>query len=171
MSSVSQSGRRRVALVGAGVIGRHHGQVITQLADRLELVAVIDPHAERGQHIVDAHGGRPYGGLAEALAVEDIDIVVVCTPTGTHGQVAIEALQAGKDVIIEKPAEITVERTDEIIAAQQASGRLVTVISQHRFDAATEVTVDAIAAGELGRLTSGIASHRLVAGAELLRLR
>ena len=84
--------------------------------------------------------------------------MVVCTPTGTHGQLAIEALQADKDVIIEKPAEITVERTDEIIAAQQASGRLVTVISQHRFDPATEVTVDAIAAGELGRLTSGIAS-------------
>ena len=61
-------------------------------------------------------------------------------------------------MIIEKPAEITVERTDEIIAAQQESGRLVTVISQHRFDPATEVTVDAIAAGELGRLTSGIAS-------------
>ena len=61
-------------------------------------------------------------------------------------------------MIIEKPAEITVERTDEIIAAQQAAGRLVTVISQHRFDPATEVTVDAIAAGELGRLTSGIAS-------------
>ncbi len=41
------SGRRRVALVGAGVIGRHHGQVITQLSDRLELVAVVDPHADR----------------------------------------------------------------------------------------------------------------------------
>ncbi|HEY5784088.1 MAG TPA: Gfo/Idh/MocA family oxidoreductase, partial [Microlunatus sp.] len=122
------------------------------------LVAVVDPHPERAQQIVDSHGGKAYPSLAETLAGTDVDIVVVCTPTGTHGRLAIEALQAGKDVIIEKPAEITVARTDEIIAAQQASGRLVTVISQHRFDAATEVTVDAIAAGELGRLTSGIAS-------------
>lgn len=158
MSSAQQSRRRRVALVGAGVIGRHHGQVLTQLSDRLELVAVVDPHAERAQQIVDSHGGRAYPSLAETFAETDVDIVVVCTPTGTHGQLAIEALQAGKDVIIEKPAEITVERTDEIIAAQQAAGRLVTVISQHRFDPATEVTVAAIAAGELGRLTSGIAS-------------
>ena len=77
---------------------------------------------------------------------------------GLHGALAIEALAAGKDVIIEKPAEITGQRTDEIIAAQQASGRLVTVISQHRFDPATEVTIEAITKGELGRLTSGIAS-------------
>jgi len=158
MSDSQPSGRRRVALVGAGVIGRHHGQVITQLSDRLELVAVVDPHTDRALPLVEAHGGTAYTSLTEALARAEIDVVVVCTPTGTHGQLAIEALQADKDVIIEKPAEITVERTDEIIAAQQASSRLVTVISQHRFDPATEVTVDAIAAGELGRLTSGIAS-------------
>jgi UDP-N-acetyl-2-amino-2-deoxyglucuronate dehydrogenase len=149
---------RKIAIVGAGVIGSMHGVVISQLGDRLELVAVVDPVAERAQQIVDAHGGRPYASLAEALSSTEIDVVAVCTPTGLHGVLAIEALTAGKDVIIEKPAEITVERTDEIIAAQQAAGRLVTVISQHRFDPATEVTIEAIAKGELGRLTSGIAS-------------
>jgi predicted dehydrogenase len=158
MSDATASNRRRLALVGAGVIGRHHGRVVDQLADRLELVAVVDPQLDRAQQIVDGHGGTAYASLTEALTRADIDVVVVCTPTGSHGELAIEALRAGKDVIIEKPAEITVERTDEIIAAQQQSGRLVTVISQHRFDPATEVTVDAIAAGELGRLTSGIAS-------------
>ena len=69
----------------------------------------------------------------------DIDIVAVCTPTGRHGELAIEALAAGKHVIVEKPAEITVERTDEIIEAQRKAGTLVTVISQHRFDPATEI--------------------------------
>lgn len=149
---------RRIALVGAGVIGRHHGVVISQLGDRLELVAVVDPVAERARSVADEHGGRAYGSLAEALTSTAIDIVAVCTPTGLHGVLAIEALEAGKDVIIEKPAEVTVERTDAIIDAQQAAGRLVTVISQHRFDPATEVTVEAIAKGELGRLTSGVAS-------------
>ena len=158
MSDAAPTNRRRIALVGAGVIGRHHGRVIDRLADRLELVAVVDPHPDRAQQIIDEYGGTAYASLTAALAQADVDVVVVCTPTGTHGELAIEALRSGKDVIIEKPAEITVERTDEIIAAQRESGRLVTVISQHRFDPATEVTVDAIAAGELGRLTSGIAS-------------
>lgn len=152
------AGRRRVALIGAGVIGCHHARVIDELADRLELAAVIDPITEPAQRLVDTYGGRPFGTLAEALRSAEIDLVVVCTPTGNHRAAAIEALQAGKDVILEKPAETTVARTDEIIAAQRASGRLVSVISQHRFDRSTEVAVEAIARGELGRLTSGIAS-------------
>ncbi|HEY5786879.1 MAG TPA: Gfo/Idh/MocA family oxidoreductase, partial [Microlunatus sp.] len=82
MSIPQRPDRRRVALVGAGVIGRHHGQVLTQLGDRLELVAVVDPHPERAQQIVDSHGGKAYPSLAETLAGTDVDIVVVCTPTG-----------------------------------------------------------------------------------------
>jgi UDP-N-acetyl-2-amino-2-deoxyglucuronate dehydrogenase len=152
------STRHTVALVGAGVIGRHHGLVISQLADRVELVAVADVQPERAAALTAERGGRPYRSLTDALAAEDIDVVVVCTPTGRHGEIAVEALNAGKHVIVEKPAEITVERTDEIIKAQQQAGTLVTVISQHRFDPATETTVAAIARGELGRLTSGIAS-------------
>jgi UDP-N-acetyl-2-amino-2-deoxyglucuronate dehydrogenase len=110
------------------------------------------------EQIVAEFGGKPFASLTDALVDTDVDVVVIATPTGLHGPLAIEALRAGKDVIIEKPAEITTARTDEIIAAQSASGRLVAVISQHRFDPSTEVAVAAIANGELGRLTSGIAS-------------
>jgi predicted dehydrogenase len=152
------SAGRKVALVGAGVIGKHHGRVIGQLADRLELVAVADVDKDRAEHLAAEHGGTAFGSLTDALAAVPVDIVVVCTPTGRHGEVAIEALAAGKHVIVEKPAEITVARTDEIIAAQAKAGTVVTVISQHRFDPATEATLAAIERGELGRLTSGIAS-------------
>jgi UDP-N-acetyl-2-amino-2-deoxyglucuronate dehydrogenase len=147
---------RTIALVGAGVIGRHHAQVISQLADRLRLVAVADTDLARAS----ALSPHAFDSLGAALAAagDEIDIVAVCTPTGLHGPVAIEALEAGKHVIIEKPAEITVARTDEIIEAQQKAGTLVTVISQHRFDPSTETTLAAIGRGELGRLTSGIAS-------------
>jgi predicted dehydrogenase len=148
----------KLALVGAGVIGKHHGKVIGQLADRVELVAVADIQPERAAQLAAERGGRPYGSLTDALAAEDIDVVVVCTPTGRHGEIAVEALQAGKHVIVEKPAEITVEKTDEIIKARQQAGTLVTVISQHRFDPSTETAVAAIERGELGRLTSGIAA-------------
>ena len=156
--SQARDSRPRLALVGVGVIGTHHGKVISTLADRVELVAVVDIDLGRAEQLVASHGGKPFRTLADALAGVDIDVVVVCTPTGRHGEVAIEALQAGKHVIIEKPAEVTVEKVDEIIAAQEAAGTLVTVISQHRFDRSTEVAVEAIARGELGRLTTGIAS-------------
>ena len=150
--------RVRIALVGAGVIGAHHGRVIAELADRVELVAVADLDLERAERLAVEHGGKAVATLTEALTAVEIDVVTVCTPTGRHAEVAMEALAAGKHVIIEKPAEVTVERIDELIAAQQRAGTLVAVISQHRFDPATEVTIDAIRRGELGRLTSGIAS-------------
>ncbi len=152
------STKRTVALVGAGVIGTHHGLVLSQLADRLELAAVVDVSLDRAEKLAAERGGDPFTSLAEALREVDVDIVVVCVPTGRHGDVAIEALDAGKNVIVEKPAETTVPKVDEIIKAQQKAGTLVTVISQHRFDAATETVLAAIQAGELGRLTSGIAS-------------
>ncbi|AGZ41644.1 Gfo/Idh/MocA family protein [Actinoplanes friuliensis] len=149
---------RRIAVVGAGVIGTHHGLVISQLADRAELVAVADVELGRAERLATERGGRAFTTLSEALAAVDVDIVVVCTPTGRHAEVAIEALAAGKHVIVEKPADITVERTDDIIEARDKAGTLITVISQHRFDPATETTLAAIANGELGRVTSGIAS-------------
>jgi predicted dehydrogenase len=150
--------RAKIALVGAGVIGAVHGQVISELADRVELAAVVDTHPERAERLAADRGGKVFTSLTDALAAVDIDIVVVCTPTGRHGEVAIEALQAGKHVIIEKPAETTVARTDQIIEAQRKAGRLVAVISQHRFDPSTEIALAAIQKGELGRLTTGIAA-------------
>src|SRR5829696_9130368 len=148
--------RARIALVGVGVIGRHHARVISELADRVELVAVVDVVPERAETLAAEQGGKAFTSLTDALAA--VDIVVVCTPTGRHGEVAIEALEAGKHVIIEKPAETTVAKTDQIIEAQRKAGTLVAVISQHRFDQSTEVALAAIEKGELGRLTTGIAA-------------
>src|SRR5215217_76688 len=157
-SGTAELNRRRIALVGAGVIGHHHGLVISELADRVELVAVVDVHRERAEQLAAERGGKAYTSLTEALDAVDVYIVVVCTPTGQHGELAIEALETGKHVIIEKPAETTVAKIDKIIEARRKAGTLVAVISQHRFDQSTEIALDAIASGELGRLTTGIAS-------------
>jgi UDP-N-acetyl-2-amino-2-deoxyglucuronate dehydrogenase len=155
---MSNPDRPKFALVGAGVIGKQHGKVMTELGDQVELVAVVDIDLPRAEALAAERGGRPYASLSEALANEDPDVVSVCTPTGLHGTIAIEALKAGKHVVIEKPAEVTVEKTDEIIAAQREAGTLVSVISQHRFDPATEVLLESIEQGRLGRLTSGVAA-------------
>jgi predicted dehydrogenase len=145
-------------IVGAGVIGKHHGKVISQLAGRLSLVAVADPVPDRADALASAYGGQGFASLLPALDAVDADIVVVCVPTGLHAEISLQALAAGKHVVVEKPAEINVARTDEIIAARDKADKMVTVISQHRFDPSTEQVLAAIERGSLGRITSGIAS-------------
>ena len=108
------------------MIGTIHGAVISELADQIDLVAVVNPQSgPTGRR----SSRTAFTSLTDALQAVDIDVVSVCTPTGRHGEIAIEALEAGKHVIIEKPAETTVAKIDEIIAAQRRAGTQVAVIS------------------------------------------
>jgi len=149
---------RRIAVVGAGVIGAHHALVVHQLAGRIELAAVVDGRLDRAERLAAARGGRAFPSLTTALASVDVDLVAVCTPTGRHGEAVLEALDAGKHVVVEKPAETTPSRIDALIAARDRAGKLVCVVSQHRFDPATEAVLGAVHDGSLGRLTSAVAS-------------
>lgn len=147
----------KFAIVGAGVIGRWHALVMSEL-DGVELAAVVDVVPERASELADAHGVRSFGSLADALRDGDFDAVAICTPSGMHADHAIEALQAGKHVLVEKPVDIALDKADALAQAHKAAGVTLGVVSQHRFDASTEILMEAIAAGELGDLTSAVAS-------------
>ena len=76
MSIVNESDHRiRLAVVGAGVIGTIHGAVISGLADRIDLVAVVDLHPERAEKLAADHGGTAFTSLTDALQAVDIDVV------------------------------------------------------------------------------------------------
>lgn len=150
----------RFALLGAGVIGAVHARLISTLQEsdpRTELAAVIDSDLDKATSLAKEHNSRAYAGAAEAYAAEEIDAVAVCLPSSLHADAAIEALNAGKHVLIEKPVDITLDAADRIIAAQRRSGRTVSVISQRRFQPPAAFIKDAVDAGRLGRTTSGIA--------------
>jgi predicted dehydrogenase len=69
------AGRFRFALVGAGVIGRHHGKVISELADQIELVAVVDHVLDRATELAAKRGGKAFTTLSETLGAVDVDVV------------------------------------------------------------------------------------------------
>lgn len=148
------------AVVGAGFIGGVHADVISNL-DGTHLACVVDTVPERARELADRWGGVPiYPTIEDAITAGRIDAVAICTPTGVHGAGAIAALEAGLHTVIEKPAEVTPEATDRIIAASRAAGPAVkvAVISQHRFDPSTEIVLDQLDRGGFGTITSGIAS-------------
>ena len=151
--------RLRFGILGCGVIGPHHARAIAGL-ESAELVAVADVVPELAEELADEHGCSHYGSLEEMLLGVDLDAVCICTPSGMHAEDAIAALESGKDVVIEKPVDVTLKAADRLLEVKRATGRRVAVVSQHRFDPATRAVRDAISRGEFGRLTSGSAEVR-----------
>jgi UDP-N-acetyl-2-amino-2-deoxyglucuronate dehydrogenase len=155
-----------VAMVGCGTIAFTHANAIARIPGT-SVAALVDVDGGAAASLADhieAHGGqRPaiFSALGDALAAGPIDIVTIGTPSGMHVAQATEALAAGANVVIEKPLDVSLPRARriaELAADAETNGLAVSVISQHRFDPASVVVHNAVAAGEFGRLTSGIAS-------------
>jgi len=158
--------RLRVAIAGCGVIGRTHAAAVRELPE-LHVTALIDEIAEASEALADwvEVGGDPrpatFRSLTEALASPAVDLVIIATPSGLHIEQALEVLEAGKHVVIEKPLDVNLDRAHEILAAAadaESKGLVASVISQHRFDPASRAVDEARRAGRFGRLTSAIAS-------------
>jgi len=141
-------------LVGCGVIGPLHAEAIASLPDA-ELRAVTDSTAERAQKLATKYGARAYTDLGEMLTCEPLDVVTICTPSGTHGEHACQAMRAGHHVIVEKPMEICLPAIDEMLRVQQEMGVKLAIISQHRFDPASQRVRTLVDEGAFGRLVLG----------------
>lgn len=138
------------AIVGGGVIAPSHAQAIADLPNA-RLLAVVDTDADRATQRATELGAHAYTSLTEALARPDVDIVCVCVPTGLHAQVGIEAAEAGKHLVVEKPLEVSLAAADRLIAACRASGVKLAVVSQMRFGPAIQRLKRALDSGELGK--------------------
>src|SRR5665213_1837416 len=112
----------RAGVVGAGVFGGYHAAQYARRPD-VELTAILDPHPERAQALIDRFGGQAVPDLAALLA--RVDVLSIASPAHTHAAVALAALGAGKHVYVEKPIATSLEDADAIIAAARASGRVV----------------------------------------------
>lgn len=90
----------RVAIVGAGLMGRWHAHAAVRLG--VTVSAIVDPDVARAREL---NGHHPRARIAAALAdvLADVDVVQVCTPGGTHAALVTEALEAGRHVLVEKP--------------------------------------------------------------------
>jgi predicted dehydrogenase len=148
----------RFAIVGAGVIGRTHAACIRELAPDATLALVVDEIPGRARDLAAAHGTEAATSAAAAFGRDDIDTVAICTPSGGHAELTVAALDAGKHVIVEKPVDVTLRAAHRVLEAEARAAGLVTVVSQHRFDPASQLVHRAIQEGRLGRLTSGVAS-------------
>lgn len=125
----------KVAIVGCGwVAGSQVERGFAALPDRFTLVAAADTDPARAEAFAARHGiPRAVGGLDDALAMPDVDVVSICTPPNLHFGAVTKALAAGKHVICEKPFVASLAQADAVRRAEAASGRRVMPIFQYRF--------------------------------------
>ena len=93
----------KLAVVGAGVFGRNHVRVLSRLPN-VELIAVIDSDFGKAQQLAAEHGTQAFDSLS---AIPAIDAAIVATPTVSHEEVATWLLEAGIDILVEKPIAIS----------------------------------------------------------------
>lgn len=122
----------KIAVVGAGIMGANHARV-ARLNQRVELVAVVDEDVERAARAA-AGGARAHQTLSECI--DDVDAVVIAVPTASHCELALQAIAAGKHVLVEKPIASTVAEAHEMIAAAEAAGIVLAVGHIERFNPA-----------------------------------
>jgi UDP-N-acetyl-2-amino-2-deoxyglucuronate dehydrogenase len=143
-----------VGIVGAGTIGAVHAGALGGLQDA-KLVAVAEASEVSGRKLAEAHGAEWHAELEELLSRPDVDVVVICTPSGLHPDQAVAAARAGKHVITEKPMATTLEGADRMIRACREAGVSLSVIFQYRFNRDALRLKRAVEAGLFGRPVLG----------------
>tara|TARA_R110002072_G_scaffold3994_15_gene28507 strand:+ start:96900 stop:98021 length:1122 start_codon:yes stop_codon:yes gene_type:complete len=143
-----------IGIVGAGMISNFHAKAIADSTNG-HLVGCYNRNTERAEEFVAKHGGRVFKTLEEMLADPEIGAVSVCTPSGAHAEPAIQAAEAGKHVMIEKPLEVTQERCDQIIDACEKAGVQLGVTFQSRFHESSRLMKKAVEEGRFGKITMG----------------
>jgi predicted dehydrogenase len=101
------------------------------------------------------YGCKAYYDFDTMLADPEIDLVHVCVPSGMHAALGVRAAAAGKNVLVEKPIDVTLEAAQRLIDACHKAGVLLSCISQHRFDPDFVKAKKAIEAGEFGKPVFG----------------
>jgi myo-inositol 2-dehydrogenase/D-chiro-inositol 1-dehydrogenase len=138
----------RFGLLGAGRIGKVHAKAVS--ANPLaQLVAVADA-SEKAANDIAAQYGCQVRTIEQILAAEDIDAVVICTPTDTHADLIEQFARAGKAIFCEKPVDLDLERVKACLKVVDAEGATLMVGFNRRFDPHFMAVHDVIARGEIG---------------------
>jgi predicted dehydrogenase len=138
-----------VAIIGCGLIGGKRAQALSGA----RLVACADVLPDRARALAQTvPGASACEDWNTAVRDSAVDIVIVATTNDALAPVTLAALEAGKHVLVEKPAARWVQELDRLIAAERASGRLVRVGFNHRYHPALQKARALVDAGELGPL-------------------
>ena len=149
----------RVAVLGAGRIGKIHAANVSANR-RAELAAVADPFGDAAEALAAELGCEASRDPVAVIGRGDVDAVVVGTPTDTHVDLMLRAVQAGKAVLCEKPIDLDIGKADEAVAEIGRLNGRVMVAFNRRFDPSAQRLRQAIDAGEVGEVRQVVITSR-----------
>jgi predicted dehydrogenase len=145
----------RAAVVGTGNVARVHAEALRDIAKEtgeVELVAAADTDAARlAEFAADFGIEASYPDAGALFAGSAVDLVHICTPPGAHVPVAVAALGVGANVVVEKPATLSLAEFDELVDAEKRTGKFIATVSQHRFGSGASRVRELVASGVAGR--------------------
>ncbi|MEX0851673.1 MAG: Gfo/Idh/MocA family oxidoreductase, partial [Bauldia sp.] len=153
--------RHRLAIVGLGMAVTPHARSLLDLKDRVEVVHAFSPSQRRRRAFAERFPFPLTDNLDAVLSDGSVDAVLLLTPPNTHLDLVRRAAEAGKQVLLEKPIEITTERSLEVVRLCRAAGVTLGIVLQHRFCPPARRLGALLAAGELGRMLGASAGIRL----------
>lgn len=127
------SGTLRVAVVGCGAIAEWHRNAIRAGAARTRVTACVDPDAARAAAFAAKMGATPYASLTDALAANAADAVAIMVPHHLHEELAAEAFQARRHVLLEKPMAVDLDACARVLAAARAAGTVFMVAENAQY--------------------------------------
>lgn len=151
---VSAEKKLKIGIIGTGWIAEAHVESYKEMPD-VEIVAgadLIPGKAEAFFKSYGVEGVRLYPSHKEMLDNEELDAVSVCTYNATHAECTIYALEKGVHVMLEKPMCVTTEEAVEMMRAEKASGKILSVGFQPRLDENMKMIKRIVDSGELGKI-------------------
>jgi len=136
-----------IAVIGCGAFGRNHARVYHELekaGEPMRLAAVVDTNASRVEALAREFNCAGYPTLDALLSSATIDAASVAVPTVDHAAVARELMQAGVDILVEKPVTPTLVEADALIQVASREGRIAQVGHLERFNPAVQATLPLI---------------------------
>ena len=127
---------QKIAIIGTGGISPAHIDGYLTFPERCEIVALCDIVPAKCEQIKERYKLKSavvYDSHKALLKNADFDLASICTPPFCHAEIAIDCLNAGKHVLVEKPMAASLEECDSMIAAAEASGKILSIVAQNRF--------------------------------------
>ncbi len=138
----------KVALAGAGAFGIKHLDGIRNI-DGVEVVSLVSRELGKTREVADKYGiGHVTTDLADSLALPEVDAVILCTPTQMHAVQAIACLKAGKHVQVEIPLANALQDAEDVVRAQQQSGKVAMCGHTRRFNPSHQFVHKRVLSGE-----------------------